>query len=125
MRRVSFILVVVSLLVSASVHLPVLQVVAWSGMIVSYSRTAGLAEAIEMTFDGNHPCPLCKEIRKQQAAPDHELAAPSVPDRQILISEAPAAWSPLLVAICAAAVDRFDRSVAPHRPPVPPPRAIA
>lgn len=33
-------------------------------MIVSYSRDASLREAISMTFDGEHPCSLCKVIKQ-------------------------------------------------------------
>jgi hypothetical protein len=37
---------------------------AWLGMVVSYSQAAPLSEALEKTFDGRHPCCLCKEIAK-------------------------------------------------------------
>ncbi len=41
-----------------------LQSAAWAGMIVDYSQQGSLAEAIESTFDGDHPCPLCLKIRE-------------------------------------------------------------
>ena len=44
-------------------HWLVLQSVAWSGMLVEYSRTANLTVAVEKTFDGLHPCGLCREIQ--------------------------------------------------------------
>ncbi len=40
-----------------------LQSVAWTGMLFTYSRQAPLLEAVQMTFDGNHPCSLCEHIR--------------------------------------------------------------
>jgi len=49
---------------SIGLHWTVLQVVAWAGMIVSYSQEAPLGEAVVKTFDGEHPCNLCKQIAK-------------------------------------------------------------
>ncbi len=68
MRRVRFIpfLLLVALVAANNLHAPLMQVVAWSGMLVSYSRDNTLAEAIGMTFDGEHPCPMCKAIEKVQ-----------------------------------------------------------
>lgn len=42
----------------------VLQTVAWTKMMVDYSRGASVAEAVAKTFDGEHPCSLCKKISK-------------------------------------------------------------
>ena len=48
-------------------HWGLLQTVAWTGMIISYSREATFKVAIGQTFDGAHPCPLCKAIAKGRA----------------------------------------------------------
>ncbi len=45
-------------------HWLVLQTVAWGGMIVDYSRSAGFSVAVGRTFDGQHPCQMCKSIEK-------------------------------------------------------------
>lgn len=48
----------------------ILQVLAWSGMIISYTQESGLAEGVSQTFDGQHPCELCRaleEVRVRQA----------------------------------------------------------
>jgi len=42
----------------------VLQAVAWTKMMVDYSRGASVTEAVAKTFDGEHPCNLCKKISK-------------------------------------------------------------
>lgn len=45
-------------------HWSVLQTVAWAEMLREYSqRTGSLTAAVEQTFDGQHPCALCREIR--------------------------------------------------------------
>ena len=35
-------------------------------MVVTYSQNAPLSKALEKTFDGKHPCTLCKEIAKEK-----------------------------------------------------------
>lgn len=55
------------LVLSLGLHWAFLQTVAWTGMIVTYSRDASFKEAVTKTFDGEHPCPLCKVIKKGRA----------------------------------------------------------
>jgi hypothetical protein len=35
-------------------------------MLISFSRDGSLVEAVAKTFDGEHPCPLCKAVDKGQ-----------------------------------------------------------
>jgi hypothetical protein len=44
-------------------HWAVLQTGAWVGMIVRYSQQVGLKAGLSQTFDGAHPCPVCKVIQ--------------------------------------------------------------
>ncbi len=57
-------LIALALASSIGLHWTVLQAVAWAAMIVSYSQEAPLGEAVVKTFDGQHPCTLCKQIAK-------------------------------------------------------------
>ena len=57
MRIFVSIVVLLAMVCCAKVHLPLLQVVAWTGMVVKYAQTVPLSEALEMTFDGDHPLP--------------------------------------------------------------------
>ena len=52
-----------------------LQTVAWASMIVDYSRNGALTEAVEKTFDGRHPCRICKEIEKERMEKKHDPAS--------------------------------------------------
>ena len=50
-------------------------------MVLSYSERAPLSEAFSKTFDGRHPCALCKVIQKGQAEEqkrDNQRLNPSV-----------------------------------------------
>lgn len=43
-------------------HYGVLQGLAWTQMIISYSAESGWIEGARQTFDGEHPCDLCVAI---------------------------------------------------------------
>jgi hypothetical protein len=45
-------------------HWVALQGFAWVNMAIAYSQKSGLATGLDQTFDGNHPCPMCKAIAK-------------------------------------------------------------
>jgi hypothetical protein len=56
--------VITALAGSIGLHWGFFQSVAWVGMVINYSHDAPLPEALVKTFDGKHPCCLCKEIAK-------------------------------------------------------------
>ena len=62
LKRLPMILIVLALASSIGLHWAFLQAVAWTGMVISYSQDRPVTEAVSDTFDGNHPCKLCKEI---------------------------------------------------------------
>jgi hypothetical protein len=43
-------------------HWALLQTVAWTTMLADHLCTQSVTEAVSQTFDGNHPCSLCKAI---------------------------------------------------------------
>jgi hypothetical protein len=51
-----------------------LQVTAWSGMIVTRTVESGVKDALASTFDGEHPCPLCKVITHAQQEKEDQPA---------------------------------------------------
>lgn len=56
------------LIASLSLHLGLFQSVAWICMMVKYSVTDSIAKSIEKTFDGKHPCALCKIVDESKKA---------------------------------------------------------
>ncbi len=44
-------------------HWPILQGIAWAGMVVSYSKAHGIRSGWEMTFSGDYPCAVCIAIQ--------------------------------------------------------------
>jgi hypothetical protein len=65
-------------------HWGMLQVVAWTGMVITYSRDASFGEAVRMTFDGEHPCQLCHEVRAGLAGGGDQAPAGKIPDKSPL-----------------------------------------
>ena len=56
-----------TLVLTLGLHWALFQAVAWTGMLIAYSSDASFEEAVVKTFDGRHPCSLCKVIRKGRA----------------------------------------------------------
>ena len=66
MRRLAHLVLVLALSASIGLHWTFLQSAAWVDMLVTYSRDGGFTEAVQKTFDGEHPCVRCKAIQKGQ-----------------------------------------------------------
>lgn len=64
--RIGRTLALIALLNFAGAHWIILQSIAWSGMLAKQARHSHLAEAVQKTFDGAHPCSLCKGISRAQ-----------------------------------------------------------
>jgi hypothetical protein len=67
-RLLGCVVMTAALFLSTGGHLALLQGVAWATMIRDYSRTGTVTVALEKTFDGKHPCALCKKITSQRTA---------------------------------------------------------
>ncbi len=54
------------------------QEVAWVNMLVTYTQERGLKRGVIETFDGEHPCEMCKTAEKmrQQSDDPQEPSAP-------------------------------------------------
>lgn len=63
-----------AIFVVAGGHWGAMQTVAWAGMLWSYTQAEGsLLSGVKKTFDGDHPCKMCKSIK---AAKEKERAVP-------------------------------------------------
>ena len=60
--------VVIGLVLVTGGHWAVLQSVAWVGMTIQYTRSENLTAALQKTFDGQHPCKLCKAVQEGRQA---------------------------------------------------------
>jgi hypothetical protein len=73
------------LVLSLGLHWTFLQTIAWSGMLFNYSQDVGFSRAVSMTFDGDHPCSLCKvvEAGKAQEQQQQEEGVTPLPDLKL------------------------------------------
>jgi hypothetical protein len=117
---------VLGLMVSIGLHTVVIQSAAWAGMLVSYSLEKGsVSQAVSETFDGEHPCPLCKLAKITEGTPADEKQVPKADGKlklhliadaipAILISAPPSPVYPVRA--------EAKLHVLSHTPDTPPPR---
>lgn len=109
-----------------------LQVVAWTGMLVTRTAERGVAAAVESTFEGDEPCPLCKAVKAVQQS-DQKEDQPANPEslitklklKDMVRTDDLAALPPAHVPDRSPAPAMSDAKRGPARsdaPPVPPPR---
>jgi hypothetical protein len=93
--RAGQLLLIAAMFAGCGGHWLVLQSVAWGGMIAEYARTAKLIVAVEKTFDGQHPCGLCKKIEKGRGNEKKRDAQLVVSKHELFYSAAPAFVLPM------------------------------
>ena len=121
--RIGKIFVVTAVIFSIGLHWNFLQVVAWGSMLVRYAQDASLSEAVEKTFDGEHPCCMCKAIEKGKQE-ERKLPQQKQDERklELFCIARPARIVPPFVAFTLPAF-RDRGELLPAAPPLPPPRA--
>lgn len=115
-------LVIAALVLATGAHWAALQTVAWTTMLASNLHGESFSEAVTKTFDGRHPCCLCKAIaaakksEKKSAAnaPASKMEFPLL--KQDLVCFARPAFE------TAAPADTFAAGLV-QKPPTPPPRS--
>jgi hypothetical protein len=114
--------IVLALCVSIGAHWTALQSVAWATMIVQYAQRCSLPEAVAKTFDGNHPCDLCKHINKAKDSEKTQDAQPASVKPDLICTTRAIALVPPYT-FCSFAGVTMTQSAEMQAPPVPPPRA--
>ncbi len=101
-----------------------LQSVAWVSMLAKYSRQTSFAQAVSMTFDGKHPCRLCKAVQQGRAEEQQKNQKQACSQDEIQLGLPPQLF------VWLHPPNHFDTtepiafaSTRTEPPPVPPPRA--
>ena len=68
LSRLSRAFVAIALALSVGAQWPLLQSIAWLNMLVTFSAEEGIHQAVVKTFDGKHPCKLCKFVEEGKQA---------------------------------------------------------
>lgn len=94
MRFLARMFAVALLTLSLGLHWAVLQSVAWTGMLATRVQTGSILEAIQTTFDGQHPCRLCLAVRdgKAESEKGQELPPWKLAKMDVFPSESGTVW---------------------------------
>lgn len=116
-------LLILALLGATGGHWAVLQTIAWADMLATNLQTESVGTALTKTFDGAHPCKLCKQIssgkqsEKKSDLPLQIKKLEFVSQSPAIIFVAPQDSHPVPELV-------FSVDGLTHRPPVPPPRSF-
>lgn len=100
-----------------------LQSIAWTAMIVDYSKNTSFCHAIAQTFDGAHPCSLCRIVNKGKTAEDKSNLQPLTPKIDLICTKRAINLVPPSAYLDYLAAD-FSLSQIEEAPAVPPPRRL-
>jgi hypothetical protein len=120
-RRLGHVALILAVLAASGLHWNLLQTVAWTTMLADHLCTASFGEAIEKTFDGKHPCCLCRQIaagkttEKKSDFSSSSKKLEFIAGGLVLVFNPPQAFTLLTDRNCAS----HERA---HKPPTPPPR---
>jgi len=121
LRQVGRIATIGALCCAIGMHWIVLQSLAWTTMLIDYSKRAPLCQAIAQTFDGAHPCSLCHVVNKGKSSEKKsDLQSPMPKIDMICVSRSGHSTRPFVP--FEYTVRDFCSSQIGRSPPVPPPR---
>jgi len=121
MRRFTHLIVLAAFVFSCGGQWGVLQGLAWANMIREYSQMVPLTRAVEMTFSGEYPCPICKALAERKSSEQQKALTIEKYEKKFPL--------PVVVALAKPDVSdftyreiRIDFSSRVEAPPTPPPR---
>jgi hypothetical protein len=121
--RLGKMLVVVALVATLGAHWALLQTVAWTTMLADNLHCGSFCDAVTKTFDGKHPCCLCRAIAAGKKSEKKDEFTP----QNLKFEFLPAKENPVLVAPASfqllPQLNSFAESL-PQEPQTPPPRGF-
>lgn len=124
MRRLFHILAVLLLGISLGLHWAALQGVAWTSMLVERAQTTSFSEAIRTTFDGKHPCRICKLVHDGKSSQRSTELPSSAHAFDLDLGSAGAVEVPHVKQPSAVAAPTVPGQLRSHPPIAPPPRRV-
>src|SRR5438874_2802186 len=122
-RCVGRIATIFALCCAIGLHWIALQSLAWTTMIIDYSKRAPICQAITQTFDGAHPCSLCRAVNAgKNSEKKSDLQAPTPKIDMICVWRTASSLRPFIP--FEYTVRDFHSSQIGRSPPVPPPRSL-
>ena len=123
MRVIGRFLVIVALCFAIGLHWCALQSIAWTTMVIEYSKDAPFTVALAKAFDGKHPCSLCHAVQTgKKSEQKNDVRVVTRIDFYCAASSNPRVRSFLPFSYPA---DAFPPLARTDSPPTPPPRLVA
>jgi hypothetical protein len=115
-------LIIAMLVLATGGHWFLLQSLAWVGMAVAYSQSDSIGVAIKKTFDGDHPCQLCRLVERGKKAEQQPQKAAQLKFDALLVT----GMAPVLTPKPFPPIDfDFRSALSRAEPPgLPPPRGF-
>lgn len=116
-------IVVGTIILGMGAHWVILQSVAWTGMVINYSQCSSFKEALQKTFDGKHPCSICKAVKAGRQSEQNQDQQKLSLKLDLFIYGVPgqAIFPPSQAAVSTSFLDLYSWSK--DTPPTPPPLA--
>jgi len=122
-RCIGRIVTIFALCCAIGLHWLTLQSIAWTSMIIDYSKRGTLCQAIAQTLDGAHPCSLCHAVNAgKNSEKKSDLQSPAPKIDMICVWRTTSSFRPFIS--FEYAVGDFCSSQIGRSPPVPPPRSL-
>src|ERR1700683_2904296 len=124
MRRLTLCVVFAAFAFSCGGQWYVLQCVAWVNMLHDYSQMVPFPRAVQMTFSGEYPCPICKAIAEKKQG-EKEKALVIEKDKKMFLAGEASLARPVFPGTADEYAALRQYLVAwSETPPVPPPRCV-
>lgn len=121
LRCIARAVTIFALCCAMGLHWLALQSIAWTSMIVTYSKQGSFCHAISQTFDGDHPCSLCHIVNKGKTTEKRSDLQSPTPKIDMFCTKRAITLLPPLVNSEYSTSNPSLREIG-HSPPVPPPR---
>jgi hypothetical protein len=122
-RSVGRIVTILALCFAIGLHWIALQSVAWTTMIIDYSKRAPLRAAITQAFDGAHPCSLCHTVNAGKNSEKKSDFQSPMPKIDMICTVRTIRLAPPFAPFEYPTSNSFSSEHRPS-PPVPPPRVV-
>jgi hypothetical protein len=125
-KRMGQMLMIVAVLAATDTQWLILQSVAWTTMLARNLHNTSLDNAMAETFDGKHPCSMCKAIADGKKSEKKSDFTVSFKQLEFLAPITGFAFQrPQTFTLAPAPGSDTARSGRPQKPPVPPPRGVS
>lgn len=124
LRATGYLLIFLAMFSIAGGHWAVLQSVAWTRMLVEYSKSLTLGAAISKTFSGEAPCAMCQQITKARQQEEKAPATVKVDKKaeKFFCAERDISWERMARHFSYPSPDNTACAARSDEPPCPVPR---